>query len=262
MSAFPLLSASPQLLNVRRTRTSTELDISPFVLDPTSVTLVRARSSGQYRATYLQTPANATPVASHGEALSICEYLDRLRHPHLEQFIGVVTDASVRNHLIVTAQHGGRSVAQYVASASKAGPGKARLGADRLTLTDAFQIASHAALGLLYLHQNTRTGHHALCAHSLVHCRERGKTVVLLTNECKECHLSKGPPSRRADVLTLAKLIIALIKAVVHANPVHACNSIVSNVLTKLKHIVKTGNKPAFTMAHLCQLFLDGLNQI
>lgn len=253
-SCRPSISKQPP--NVRRTRTSMDDDISPFVLDPSSVSLIRKRSSGEFHATYLLTPAKATPITSHREALFICDYMDQLRHPHLEQFIGVVTDQSLRNHFIITERQNGRSLAHYLENTSKNG------STARLSVQDVLQIASQCSLGLHYLHQTTRTGHHALCAHSIVHNRSRGKTVVLLTNECKECHVKKLKASRKADVLTISKLITGLL------NPFHQKRSgqphhdIVVSVQNQLQLIISKGNPPSQTMGEMCEIFSAALNKL
>lgn len=250
------LSASKPLRNVRRTRTSMNDDISPFVLDPSSVSLLRKRSSGEFHATYLLTAAKATAITSHREALFICDYMDRLRHPHLEQFIGVVTDQSLRNHFIITERQKGRLLAQYLTNAANDN------SQDGLSVQDVLQIASQCSLGLHYLHQTTRTGHHALCPHSIVHSRSRAKTVILLTSECNECHAKKQKASRKADVLTLAKLIRALLNTFPQNQLPQSHEHIVASVQNQLQLIINKANPSPQTMGDMCELFSVALNKL
>lgn len=250
--------------NVRRTRISLEVDISPFVLDPSSVSLQRKRSPCQYDATYLHTAAVATHARTHREALQICEYMDRLRHPHLEQFIGVVTDASLSYHMIVTERHQGHSIAHYLSTSRSS---HANMGSG-LDLNDVLHIAKQSALALHYLHQVSKTGHHALCPHSIVYNKARAKAVVLLTTECKKCHFASSNPSRRADVQTLAKLVLNLLYSLnSHLSSTSSTLSnpqlsVVTSVKSRLTCTTASKNTKSISMSELCKLFDDAQNKV
>lgn len=250
--------------NVRRTRISLVAEISPFVLDPSAVTLQRKRSSGQYDASYLHTAAVATRARTHREALQICEYMDRLRHPHLEQFIGVVTDTSLSYHMIVTERHQGHSIAHYL-STSRSTHANEALGLD---LNDVLQIAKQSALALHYLHQVSKSGHHALCPHSIVYNKARAKAIVLLTTECKECRFASPNPSRRADVQTLAKLVSKLLyslhshNASVSSSLSSSQLSVIASVKNRLTCNTTSRNTVSISMSELCKLFDDAQNKV
>lgn len=254
---------------VRRTRISLDPVISPFVLDPSSVSLQKKRSTGQYDATYLHTAAVVTQARSHREALQICEYMERLRHPHLEQFIGVVTGSSLNYHMIVTERHRGYVVAAFLQPPMSSHTDPVPI----LDLNDVLLIAKQAALALHYLHQITKTGHHALCSHSIVFDKPSAKTVVLLTTECRKCHRTKTKPSRRSDVQILAQLVLKLLYPFIsrsNFNTVQASRTIsdthllaiavVRNQLTAAT--AATGNTGSTSMADLCKLFADTQNKI
>lgn len=230
--------------NVRRTRDSLDEDVSPFVLDAGSVKLQHRVNSTQYAATFLQTPVTATLVASHRDALSIAAYLDRLRHPHLEPFVGVMTDRSARTHAILTERQPKLSVAALLERSRGS-----------LTVSSALKVAFECALGLHYLHHVTRTGHHALCAHALRYDCRRGKTVVMLTMECVECKVKKKLTSRKNDVQMLAHIILALLKSPCVTVQGSADQSTVSAVVQSLRLVVDTDTARVKPMKELCALF-------
>lgn len=245
---------------VRRTRASLDSDISPFVLDPSSVTLQRKLSSSQYEAMYLFTPATVTRTQTHADTLRICEYLDHLRHPHLEQFIGVVTDSMSRSHMVVTAQRQGHLLADFLSPKC----------VDGLRLHDVLQIARQSSLALHYLHQTTMMGHHGLCAHSIVYSMPRGKAVVLLTTECKICHPSPKKPSRHADVATVTKLVLKLLRQLdsppLISNKTDSERVVATSLSLHLRQIVRVTTMSRATTprtaADLCKVFAEAANQL
>lgn len=255
-SAVKTPSSNTSAPTVRRTRTSLDPDISPFVLDPSSVTLQRRLSASQYEAMYLYTPAIVTRTRTHADTLRICEYLDHLRHPHLEQFIGVVTDTTSREHMVLTAQRQGRSLVHYLSPKC----------ADALKLEDVLQIAKQCSLALHYLHQTTETGHHGLCPHSIVYNQPRGKTVVLLTIECKKCFPTYVRPSRRADVATVAKIVLRLVKSLdgpLSGNTLTGSEAaVVAPLSLVLRQVGTSKNTKIRSMGDLCRVFTEAANQL
>lgn len=151
--------------------------------------------------TYLYTRASVRIVKSRDDVLQICSYLSHLRHPHLEQVIGVVTKGLLQDHYIVTVQQIGKPIASFLSHS-----------VDNINITeqDALMIGAQACQALYYLHEITGMGHPSLCAHLITYDEYRKKTVMLLTFDCPKCY-SSYKLSRRNDVRLIIGTIVKLL---------------------------------------------------
>lgn len=196
-----LTHPSPTSVLPVSTTTSADAALSPFVLDPSAVVLRQKRTRHSFDGTFLRTPVSVRVAKSRSSALRTARYMNELRHPNLEQFLGVVADPSAPQSLVVTERAPGRSVAEI------AGDMRTR----KMDFTQAaLIIAVQTAQALVYLHAVSGRAHPALCPHALVYESHRAKTVVLLTHRCERCPKDRERPSRASDVAKLAAIIIDL----------------------------------------------------
>lgn len=177
------------------------MPLSPFILDPVSVTLQKQHSKSHFDATWLHTRVNVRLVSTTTEAMKIVSYMNQLRHPNIELLLGVVIDK--KGKMVVTEYQPGYTLADSFASIA---PGKP-LFSKHTILT----ISTHVARALVYLHMASGKPHPGLCNHAIVFDRWQMKAVVLLTIKCDHCkQRANAKPSRTADVAKLAQLIVRM----------------------------------------------------
>lgn len=237
--------------HIQRTRSDSDARISPFILDPSAITNERPISSYISEALYLQTPSRLRYVNSREEALGIASYMSKLRHPNLEQFIGVIVDESISNKMIVCENHGGRSLAHYLSSS--------RRGRPIFSMASTLNISVQICRALVYLHSVTGQGHPSFCPHTISIDKTRSKVIVLMTKECSKCIQSSKGPSRSSDVSKVASVI----NKILEMNDISAYGSpppYISSHLTKTLKSATSAGKHELSMRdlfHAVQLCLD-----
>lgn len=239
----------PTAKYVRRTRAPPDAQDSPFLLDAASVKLLYKLSSDTYTGMYLHTPTNVRIVKSKNAALQIGSYMSNLRHPHLEQFIGVATNSSMQHHLIVTARRVGQSIAYYLSKSNTS-------AVSRMTTWDALRVGAQVCQALYYLHEMTGVGHPSLCPHSISYDFYQRKSVVQLTVECQKCSVHGKKPSVTNDVISVCHIMLMLLRQSTNSDSEKQKNQKVAAVISALQtNILLTKTSSAPSMKELCALF-------
>lgn len=255
MPSFPAPLPAPPRASVYVHRTASPADalLSPFILDPSSVTLRDARTPTEHAATFLRTPASAFVSPSRDAALQAALYMSGLRHPNVQQLLGAVIDARAPLHLLVCQCVSGSPLPDLAASQRRAG----KKGPATLSLQDVARVAVDVARALLYLHATTGAGHPSLCSHAVSFDPQLSKAVLLLAAPCAHCATVRRAPSRTRDVATLAAIVVSLLDMCSSAE-----NERVPDALTKMlaRCAGSSKAKPLPEMADLCcclTTFLD-----
>lgn len=240
-------------IRVSRTSASNDAELSPFILDPSFVVLGQRLSSNHYDGTFLQTPVSIRITKSRLSALRLMHYMENLRHPSLEQLLGVVVDENAPQSMLVTSKTTGATIADIL-SHSHSATGCV------ISKDDIITIGVQASRALLFLHSSTNNAHPGLCPHVVVFDKHRSKTVVLLTLRCRECRADLCAPSTGGDVAALAEMLLALAQSQQQQQQQqrtqHGGNqpSFSNTVLKSLKFCVQTQSQDKLSMKKLCQV--------
>lgn len=255
-ASFACLNFQPR--NVRRTKTSIEVNTSLFVQDPSTVIPQKRRGPSLQVAMYLNTFALEAHMETHQEALFICDYMEMLRHPKLVQLAVVVTDSAHRNRMVESQHYHGTLIPEYISELSTTSK-----KSHSIASLEVMQIASQTALTHQYLQQTTRSGHHALCPHSILYDLARGETIVLLTIVCAKCRSSTISLSRKADVINLIRFVPELLEEVSCNKAVfRAQTTALEPVVNGLQSTVGVRNRTQKSMSDLCKLFSSVLDNM
>lgn len=236
--------SSSSRIRVSRTSSTNDAELSPFILDPTSVALDEQISSNHYNGKFLQTPVSIRITRSRLSALRLMHYMESLTHPNLEQLLGVVVDERIAQSMLVTSKSTGKSVADIL---SESDDNKSLINKDTMVA-----IGVQACRALIYLHSSTGGGHPGLCPHAVIFDSHRSKTVVLLALRCRECRPDLRTPSTGGDVKILASMILDMAQS----GRTSTSNGLQlsSIALKSLKQCVQTEKQDKLSMRKLCEV--------
>lgn len=164
--------------------TIADVQIAPFLLHHTSVSAGSAINGGRYRGTWLHNKVTIQPLSSEAAAIRTASYLARLRHPNVENFLGVVTTHSPS---IVTAWISGTTLADMPA----------------LSPHHAAMLALDVARAVVYMHA-VAGPHGNITAEGVIYEKRRERAVLLLSP-------GVGGGCKADDVKGLAKVLIGLL---------------------------------------------------
>lgn len=187
---------------VRRSSCSRDSQLSPFILDGSEIILEEERSLRHFNGTFLNTPVSVRIARSRSSALRTLNYMVHIRHPNIEQLLGIVVDGGSTQNMLISTKAEGNSVADITSPTHIS------------SITNwqrMLSIAKQASSALLYLHKTTGRAHPCLCSHSIMHDEHRWKTVVLITVRCPCCKTSPEETSRMGDVKILANILAKLV---------------------------------------------------
>lgn len=251
--------------------------MSPFALDPRSITVQTRLSASHYEGIWLRTCVTLRLARSREHALQLISSLSAFRHPNLEQFLGAVIDERSPRHLVVFDRVRGTSLADLL-SANTPPP-------RRLALAAAVDVAR----ALVYLHARTGRGFPGFCPHTVVFDAPRRRAVVLLMGSCPMTHgkdmrcldcavdgghrtslgergkdgKRKSRPSRGADVYVLARMVVAMFAPHPRECLLSADATMlgVEHVPVEVREIVRRGvgmeHRARPKMAELCQALAE-----
>lgn len=157
--------------------------IAPFLLHHTSVRTLPPTHGNRHRGTWLQNKVAIQPLSSKKAAICTASFVARLRHPNVENFLGVVTTHSPS---IVTDWLSGPNLANLPSISRHA----------------AAMLALDVARAVVYVHA-VAGPHGKVRAEEVVYDKKRERAVLLLSPGVGEGH-------RADDVLGLAKIVIKL----------------------------------------------------
>lgn len=182
--------------------------VAPFILSPESITLRQIHSPTHFDAVWLRTPVTARATTSRRNAIEIFHSMYALRHPNLENILGVVLDARTKRNIIITEQVPRHTISHFIASSHHRGMDVSKGCQQHLQSDDIITMAMHVARVLVYLNATTKTGHPSgLCSHKIVYDPKRARAVLLLTTTCDyRCNGFAHIQSLDRDVAMLAKI--------------------------------------------------------
>lgn len=225
---------------VRRASSSVDSALSPFVLDPSNVIIHGAQSATQFDGTFLHTPVSIYLVRSRASALRKLRSMEQIRHPNLEQMLGVVISPNESQSMIISTKAEGRTMADLLQSVRTGHP---------LDQGETLSIALQAVRALHYLHKTTGRAHSSLCPHAVIHDEYHWKTVVLLNFRCRHCELSEDR-SEANDVVILSRMLLDIVAA---ENALAQFPETSSFILLKiLQKFASSRKTPGLTMSQLC----------
>lgn len=231
-------------VHVRRTSASDDAELSPFILEPSSVVLGQKRSMNHYEGTFLKTPVSIRTTKTRLSALRLMHYMEGLRHPNLEQLLGVVVDKSAPQSMLVTSQVTGMTVADILLQSER---NNSTIGKEVVSA-----IGVQASRALLFLHSSTSRAHPGLCPHGIVFDEHRNKAVILLALRCRECRTDLRVSSIGGDLEVLAKIILNMAECEVNTRSKQC--PLPNSVMKLLKNCTQAEYQDKVNMKKLCHV--------